>query len=667
MIDPDRSSAREGVPIRPPHGHAASLSSRLGLDLRPGPHRARRHVTSVVGGRRGAARLPAPVVVDAGPRLHRGRALHRPPRVPPQRAHVLARRRAVRARTDLRERQRPSLGALVGTVVVYGALRRLPPVKLAFNVASCGSRSTSRSASSRRSRRRGGLGPDTWAGVYAATLVTGALTIAASSGAIAITEGGMSLDAAPDVRHGRLVTLTNSSIAIAAAILVSTDPRAVPVLLVPALTVFVAYRAYVSERQRHEQLEFLYEANRTLSRSPEVAEAIEGLLARSLEAFRSEVAEVVLFSADGTPAAHHLRARRRARDDGASPPTPRSRRSSPRSSTPTARSSRSRRRRPPRLRRPPRARAASATRWSRCCRARSRMIGTIMLANRFGIERGYGAEDLRLLEALANNASVALQYDRLEQAVDPAARAPGAAAPPGLPRPAHRPAQPLAVHGAGARGARRRRRRPLGRAVHRRRRLQDRQRLARPRRRRRAAGLGRRPAARLRAPAGRRRAPRRRRVRGHAARRRATRASRAAVGHADPRGVRRCRCTPATSSSSVHLSVGIAAQPRGRRRRRRADPRRRPGDVPGQVARARAASSSSSRRWPPRCCAATTSRRSSRKAVERERDRRRVPADRRARAPAASPPPRRSCAGSTRCAGGVSPVASSSRWPRRPA
>jgi diguanylate cyclase (GGDEF)-like protein len=46
-----------------------------------------------------------------------------------------------------------------------------------------------------------------------------------------------------------------------------------------------------------------------------------------------------------------------------------------------------------------------------------RAIGTILLANRFGIERGYSADDVRLLEALANNASVALQYDRLEQAV----------------------------------------------------------------------------------------------------------------------------------------------------------------------------------------------------------------------------------------------------------
>ena len=68
----------------------------------------------------------------------------------------------------------------------------------------------------------------------------------------------------------------------------------------------------------------------------------------------------------------------------------------------------------------------------------NRMIGTIMLANRFGIERGYSVEDQRLLEVLANNASVALQYDRLEQAVIKLRGAAGAAPPPGLPRPADR-------------------------------------------------------------------------------------------------------------------------------------------------------------------------------------------------------------------------------------
>ena len=72
-------------------------------------------------------------------------------------------------------------------------------------------------------------------------------------------------------------------------------------LLIPALTVFAVYRAYISERQRHERLEFLYDANRTLSRSPEVAEALEALLARSLEAFSADVAEVLLFTAEGDP------------------------------------------------------------------------------------------------------------------------------------------------------------------------------------------------------------------------------------------------------------------------------------------------------------------------------------------------------------------------------
>ena len=93
--------------------------------------------------------------------------------------------------------------------------------------------------------------------------------------------------------------------------MLSSDARAIPLLLVPAVTVFLAYRAYLMERQRHERLEFLYEATRTLSRSPEIVLALEGLLERSLEAFRAEMAEIVLFSSDGSPPlAHHARPRR---------------------------------------------------------------------------------------------------------------------------------------------------------------------------------------------------------------------------------------------------------------------------------------------------------------------------------------------------------------------
>ena len=306
-----------------------------------------------------------------------------------------------------------------------------------------------------------------------------------------------------------LVTLINASIAIAAALVVATDPRAVPVLLVPALTVFAVYRAYISERQRHERLEFLYDANRTLSRSPEVAEALEALLARSLEAFNADVAEVLLFTGEGEPlrTTHgpgDLRATMEPADraiaeelaglvDAENPVV---------SLTPPFGS--------------PHLRAHMQSRGIRHAMiamlpGEERTIGTILLANRVGLERSFGADDLRLLEALANNAAVALQYDRLEQAVnklqslqdqlhhqayhDPLTDLPNRTLF------MERVREELADD--GDRGP-----------VRRRRRLQDRQRLARPPRRRRAAGLRRRAHARLRAPRGHGRPPRRRRVRG---------------------------------------------------------------------------------------------------------------------------------------------------------
>ena len=50
-------------------------------------------------------------------------------------------------------------------------------------------------------------------------------------------------------------------------------------------------------------------------------------------------------------------------------------------------------------------------------RGENRVIGTVMLANRFGFSRGFTEDDRALFDTLAANASAALQYDRLEQAV----------------------------------------------------------------------------------------------------------------------------------------------------------------------------------------------------------------------------------------------------------
>ena len=104
-----------------------------------------------------------------------------------------------------------------------------------------------------------------------------------------------------------------------------------------------------------------------------------------------------------------------------------------------------------------------------------------------------------------------------------AARAPGPPPARGLPRLAHRAAQPRAVPRARAPRPPRGRGR-VRRAVHRRRRLQDRQRQPRPRRRRRAAARRRAPALGVRA---------RRRPRGPARRRRVRRAA-GRVARRDP-------------------------------------------------------------------------------------------------------------------------------------
>ena len=203
--------------------------------------------------------------------------------------------------------------------------------------------------------------------------------------------------------------------ALVCAILWIERPEATPLLLIPILIAFVGYRAYVKERQGHEKVKVLYEANRTLSESPEVAVALEGLLERALEAFHAEQAEVILFAADGGAPLRTSLGPGTARE--AMAPVD----------------------------------AAAATALRACAagsdaavaltapfpapldaylhergvrhgmlgvlRGEDRVIGTIMLANRFGLSRGFTDGDRTLFETLAANASAALQYDRLEQAV----------------------------------------------------------------------------------------------------------------------------------------------------------------------------------------------------------------------------------------------------------
>jgi diguanylate cyclase (GGDEF)-like protein len=261
-----------------------------------------------------------------------------------------------------------------------------------------------------------GFGWITWGAVLAASQIGSVLTTAQILAAMVLTSGQVS---GHQVREmfglDHAVTVVGTAIALLSGIVWLERPEATPLLLIPILIAFTGYRAYVQEREGHEKVKTLYEANRTLSESPEVAVALEGLLERALEAFHAEQAEVILFAADGGAPSRTSLGPGTAREtivplDAAAAAAVHTCAAGSDAAIallapfPTALD--------PYLR-------YRGVRHGMLgvLRGEDRVIGTIMLANRIGLARGFTDDDCALFEILAANASAALQYDRLEHAV----------------------------------------------------------------------------------------------------------------------------------------------------------------------------------------------------------------------------------------------------------
>jgi diguanylate cyclase (GGDEF)-like protein len=310
------------------------------------------------------------------------------------------------------------LAGLVGPIIVLLIDRRLPAIKVVFNIAqftlaTCLAVIVFHELAATVE----GFGPATWTFALIATELSAFVTVLLIGAAISLSEGKLGAKALGRMLLMDLtVTITNSSLALAAAVIVVYDPRALPLLVVPLVTVFLAYRAYATERQRHESLEFLYETTRTLSRSPEIVGALEGLLARSVEAFRAEIAEIVLFPSEGNAPLRTTHGPGDARDvmqpiDPAIADELRALVDHDEPVTRVTAYSGS-----VRLRRYLEERGVTHAMLA-MLPGETRVVGTMLLANRPGVVRDFSDADLRLFETLATNASVALQYDRLEQTV----------------------------------------------------------------------------------------------------------------------------------------------------------------------------------------------------------------------------------------------------------
>ena len=240
--------------------------------------------------------------------------------------------------------------------------------------------------------------------------VLGALTIAS---AITFSGGAPQYEKLPEMlQFGTLVAVANTSVGLLAVILLWSNPTALWLLLLPVGTLFLAYRAWVSEREKHERLELVYQSSRILQHSPELDVALLALLDHARAMFRAEIAEVVLETGGEDGGA----VRTTSLDGGASEAI-----------VPIDGITRE-----PELHRLLETRRAGFVRLTRTPGGRmlmirqamvaplvgeSGVIGMLTVANRLTEGTAFGSDDLLLLETIANQAAVALENGQLEQSL----------------------------------------------------------------------------------------------------------------------------------------------------------------------------------------------------------------------------------------------------------
>ncbi len=257
------------------------------------------------------------------------------------------------------------------------------------------------------------FGPRDWVGAFAssgATAVLGAVLVAT---VISLSGGAPQFKKLPEMmRFSTMVAMANTSLALLAIMVIREDPRSLLLLFVPTAIVFLAYRAYIGEREKHERLELLYESSRLLHYAPELDSAISALLEHARKMFRAERAEIILFPDPNSEGALRSTA---GGADGPETMTPQL--------VPLADSLRAR------VQRERGAFHATLTSaWTTHpegvdeamvgpLAGERGVFGAISIINRLGEGSRFEADDLRLLETVANQAAVALENGQLEQSL----------------------------------------------------------------------------------------------------------------------------------------------------------------------------------------------------------------------------------------------------------
>ncbi len=196
------------------------------------------------------------------------------------------------------------LGRLLGAGVALGALRRQPPVKLAFNLSLFSiEASLATILVHAMVPLNQPVGPHAWLGVILTLAVLATLSAVAVLVAIALSEGKPSLmQAVEGIGFALITAASNSSIALQGVAIVHRDASELWLLLVPMMTLVIAYAAYTGERRRHHRMQYLYQSKDLLQPGDGTLDGIPALLSECCQVFRADMAEITLLGDGVTPA-----------------------------------------------------------------------------------------------------------------------------------------------------------------------------------------------------------------------------------------------------------------------------------------------------------------------------------------------------------------------------
>ena len=194
------------------------------------------------------------------------------------------------------------LVALVAACIPVARLqRRQPLMKLCFNVAHWVLETEVAIAVYRAILGHATpYGPRGWGAALAATLTWSICSHLAVTAAIWITARELST---PRMLSFTAFALTATSVTTSTALVTLTllrdDRQAALLVLFPLAILYVGHRNYLRQRAKQERLDFLYDSAQLLQHAPEWESAVMALLDRARDAFRADIAQLIYDAGDG--------------------------------------------------------------------------------------------------------------------------------------------------------------------------------------------------------------------------------------------------------------------------------------------------------------------------------------------------------------------------------